>query len=215
LYSLTMGKVKMDRGRVRLHIYRTKYSQDAMDKAIQAVKSGMSVKVAAARYQVPRTTLGDRAKGRTKAMLGRPTQLTVEEERILAERAILLGTWGFPLNFRDFRELVKSYLDAPGRTTMFKDNFPTKKFVIGFLARHKELSFRKANNIKRSRALVSREEVQELFKHFSKTVEGVPPCNIWNFDKTNFKDDLGSEKALFKKGTKYAERVLNTTKSCL
>ncbi len=78
-----MGKVKMDRGRVRLHNYRTKYSQDAIDKAIQAVKSGMSVKVAAARYQVPRTTLGDRAKGRTKAMLGRPTQLTVEEETFL------------------------------------------------------------------------------------------------------------------------------------
>jgi hypothetical protein len=122
----------------------------------------MSVKVAAAKYQVPRTTLGDRAKGRTKAMLGRPTQLTEEEERILAKRAILLGTWGFPLNFRDFRELVKSYLDAAGRTTMFKDNFPTKKFVIDFLARHKELSFMKANNIKRSRALVSREEVQEF-----------------------------------------------------
>jgi hypothetical protein len=68
-----MGKVKADRERARLHNYRTIYSQDNMDKAIQAVNSGISVKVAAARYQVPRTTLGDRTKGRTKTMLGRPT----------------------------------------------------------------------------------------------------------------------------------------------
>jgi hypothetical protein len=210
-----MGKVKHDRGRARLHNYRTRYNQDDMEDAIKAVKDGMSVKLAAARFQVPRTTLGDRAKGRTKAALGRPTQLTEEEERILAERAVLLGTWGFPLNFRDFRELVKSYLDVAGRTTVFKDNFPTKKFVIGFLARHKELSFRKANNIKRSRAMVSREEVEKFFEHFSKTVEGVPASNIWNFDETNFKDDPGSEKALFRKGTKYAERVMNSTKSAV
>jgi hypothetical protein len=40
---LMMGKVKTDRERVRLHNYRTKYSQDAVDKIIQAVNSGMSV----------------------------------------------------------------------------------------------------------------------------------------------------------------------------
>ncbi len=117
--------------------------------------------MAAARSVVPRNTLGDRAKGRTRAMLNWPTQLT-EEERILAEWAILLGTWGFPLNFREFRDLMKSYLDIAERTTMFKDNSPTKKFVIIFLAMHKELSFRKADNIKQSRGMGSRGEVQEF-----------------------------------------------------
>jgi hypothetical protein len=131
--------------------------------------------------------LGDRAKGRTKAMLNRPTQLT-EEERILAEWAILLGTGGFPLNFRDFRDLMKSYLDIAERTTMFKDNSPTKKFVTIFLAMHKELSFRKADNIKQSRGMGRRGEVQEFFKYFSKIVERVPTCNILNFAEMNVKD---------------------------
>ncbi len=67
---------------------------------------------------------------------------------------------------------MESYLDVAGMTTVFKDNFPTKKLVIGFLARHKELSYFKANNIKRSRAMVRREEVEKLFQHLSKTVEG-------------------------------------------
>ncbi len=54
-------------------------------------------------------------------------------------------------------------------------------------------------------AFVSKEEVEKFFEHFSKTVEGVPAYNICNFDKTNFKDDPGSEKAHFRKGTMYAE----------
>jgi hypothetical protein len=53
--------------------------------------------------------------------------------------------------------------------------------------------------------MVSKKEVEKFFEHFSKTVEGVPAYNFWNFDKTNFKDDTGSEKALFRRGTTYAE----------
>jgi hypothetical protein len=78
--------------------------------------------------------------------------------------------------------------------------------------RHKELSFSKDNNIRRSRAMVNREEVEKFFKHFSKTAEGVRASNNGNFDETSFKDNPGSEKALFRKGTKYAERVENTIK---
>jgi DDE superfamily endonuclease/helix-turn-helix, Psq domain len=199
----------------RKNNYRTSYEQDNMDEAVNAVKSGMTVKMAAAQFSVPRTTLGDRVAGRTKLDPGRPTQLSNEEEKILVERAMLLGSWGFPLTFRDFRELVKAYLDKTGRTTKFKNNLPSKHFVYYFMRRHPELSFRKANNIKRSRAGVSREEIQEFFAHFTKTVEGVPACNIWNYDETNLRDDPGTEKAIFKKGTKYAERVLNTSKSAI
>ncbi len=54
-------------------------------------------------------------------------------------------------------------------------------------------------------AMVSKKEVEKFFEHFSKTVEGVPAYKFWNLDKTNFKDDTGSEKALFRKGTMYAE----------
>jgi hypothetical protein len=49
-YSLTMGKVKHDRGRATLHNYRTKYNtQNDTEDATQAVKDGMSMKLAATR----------------------------------------------------------------------------------------------------------------------------------------------------------------------
>ena len=202
-------------GQPRAANYRDSYSKEAMNAAIRAVKAGMSVKGAAAELGVKRTTLGDRAAGRTKLEPGRPTQLTDVEEEVLVEQAMLLGSWGFPLTFCDFRELVRSYLDRTGRKTAFVDNYPSKHFVYHFMRRHPELTFRAANNIKRSRARVSREDVQKLFNHFSQVAADIPPSHIWNYDETNCQDDPGKGKALFRKGTKYAERVLNTTKSSI
>lgn len=159
--------------------------------------------------------IGLRVAGRTAGDPGRPTQLTDAEERVLVERAMLLGEWGFPLTFRDFRELVRSYLEKAGRTTLFKKNLPTKHFVYHFLRRHPDLSFRAVNNIKRSRAKVTREEVLAFFTNYSKVAAGVPATHIWNYDETNCQDDPGRGKALYRKGTKYAERVINSTKSSI
>jgi len=129
--------------------------------------------------------IGLRVAGRTARDPGRPTQLTDAEERVLVERAMLLGEWGFPLTFRDFRELVKSYLEKAGRTTIFKKNLPSKHFVYHFLRRHPDLSFRAVNNIKWSRAKVTREDVLAFFTNYSKVAAGVPATHIWNYDETN------------------------------
>jgi hypothetical protein len=61
-----------------------------------------------------------------------------------------------------------------------KNNKPTLGFVKSFLNRYPELSLRQANPIKRSRASVSREDMTEFFNHFSKSVEGVAPENLFN-----------------------------------
>ena len=82
-----------------------------------------------------------------------------------------------------------------------------------FLGRHPELRLRATNNIKRARAGLSREEVDTFFVHFTEAVKDVPAENIWNYDETNFQDDPKSKKCLHKKGQKYCERVMNTTKS--
>ena len=92
-----------------------------MQMAIEQVKSDkMSVRVAADIYGVPPSTLHDRARQNHSEKLGRPTQLTPEEEEVIVERAILMGEWGFPLVSRELRELVKGYLDNIGRSSVFK-----------------------------------------------------------------------------------------------
>lgn len=97
----------------------------------------------------------------------------------------------------------------------FIANLPGPDFVRCFLRRHKDLSVRTANLIKRSRAALSQEIVKDFFDHYEKTVAGIPASHIFNYDETNFRDNPGSSKAIFQKGVKYAEQVRDHTKSAI
>lgn len=55
----------------------------------------------------------------------------------------------------------------------------------------------------------------EYFRNLEQTLQDVPPSNILNFDETNLTDDPGSSKCLFRRGVKYPERVLNSTKGAI
>ena len=112
-----------------------------------------------------------------------------------------MGTW------EELKRLVKDYLDSSGKTIdRFNDNMPGRDWLNAFLERHKDqLTVRAANMLKRSRGNVSREDVQEFFDRFSRTVQGVEAKNIYNYDETNFRDDPGAKRAIFKKGCKYVE----------
>jgi hypothetical protein len=187
-----------------------------MLQAIDAVKNKeMSCRGAAKHFKVPFATLRDRVAGTTGEDIGRPTELTKEEEAIIVERVVLMGTWGFPLLRQDLCHLIKGYLDSLGRRTRFKDNLPGPDFMIGFMNRHPQLSVRTANLIKRGRAALSQQEVKDFFDRVEKELEGVPPENIWNYDETNLTDNPGAKKALFKKGVKYAEQIRNHSKSAI
>ena len=46
------------------------------------------------------------------------------------------------------------------------DNLPGREFYHGFMKRHPELTERRANAIKRSRAAISEGVINEFFDHF-------------------------------------------------
>lgn len=81
-----------------------------------------------------------------------------------------------------------------GAKTRFKDNMPGFKWFRLFLARHPKLSERRAQNVKRVRAGVTKEILTSYFKELEKSLEEVPPTNIINYDETNFTDDPGASK---------------------
>jgi hypothetical protein len=193
---------------------RKKYSEEALEQAVRAVEDdGMSFRQASEEYGVPHTTIRDRVKGLHGPSMGQPTVLTSVEEEMICDYAKMLAEWGFPFTGEDLRHFVKAYLDKKGVSgNRFNDNLPTHRWVATFLSRHKDLSLRKSNSIKRSRAAVSREDVYKFFGHFLKSVEGVDPANLFNFDETCIKDDMRLQKGICKKGVKYFETVVNTTK---
>ncbi|XP_065664792.1 uncharacterized protein LOC136086420 [Hydra vulgaris] len=49
--------------------------------------------------------------------------------------------------------------------------------------------------------------------NLEETIKNILPQNIINYDETNLSDDPKSKQMIFRKGTKHAERVINTSKS--
>jgi 4-hydroxybenzoate polyprenyltransferase len=195
---------------------RKNYSEEDLAAAIQALKGGMSSRAVAEQFGIPKTTILDRATGLHGDKMGQPPVLTDEEEQMICEMVVLMGQWGFPFTGVDLRHFIKAYLDKRGAVdNRFTDNLPTHRWLDRFIGRHPTLSLRKANAIKRARAAVSREEVSQFFENFIKSVEGVDPSNIINYDETNFRDDVSLKKCIVRKGTKYCETVLNTSKQAL
>lgn len=161
---------------------------------------------------MPRSTLQDQLNGTHGPTDGRRPILSEKEEKKIVKCALFMATWGFSFSAAELCRFIKDYLDERGRDSKFEDNLPSKRFIVRFMSRHKELSLRRANPIKRSRAKVSREQVTEFIKNWQKEIRGVPPTHIFNFDETNLQDDPGINKRFFKKGEKYCEFVQNTSK---
>ncbi len=189
-----------------------RYTEDNVTKAVALFRSGMSVRNASEQCNVPKSTLMDRISDKHSGTQGRPSELTPEEEELIMERVKLMADWGFPFCNEDLRHFIKAYLDKKGTKTRFENNLPSRWFLKRFLGRHPEFTMRQTNSIKRSRAQLSREEVQAFFNNFAESVEGIPPENIFNFDESPLRDDPGSTRCIFKKGTKYCEKVQNTSK---
>lgn len=195
-----------------------KYSPEALEEAMEAVKSGRkSINKAAKDFKIPKGTLVNKLKGKYGDKMGRPCVLNEHEEKVLVNRLILCAQYGFPLTRMDLRIVIKTYLDSTGRdVSQFKSNLPGLDWLRSFLKRHStSLTERIANNIKRARAEVSEEMLREYHTDLQKELKDIPPSNIFNYDETNLTDSPGKKKHVFVKGAKHCDNIMNTTKSAI
>lgn len=191
------------------------YSDAKLQLALNDVRfKRLSQRDACAKYNIPRSTLKYKLKGHHAKSIGGQTVFTAEEEKMFAEHMIMMSSYGFPVDTFDLRMIVKYYVDRRGLTIrQFKNNIPGKEWTISFLKRHRSLTVRFASNIKRKRAEVSHDTIDEYFIHLSDELQGVAAENIWNFDETNLTDDPGNKRIIAKRGAKYPERIINATKT--
>lgn len=204
---------KLNRRIVGSRSYRN-WSDENLEKCLEDIRTGIrSQRQAAAFYNIPRSTLKNKIKGKFNKKPGRPTALSSTEEDSLIDHIKVLSEFGFPITEMDLRFAVKLYLDRKGKVTDFRDNLPGYDWVKLFLHRHKELSTRMASNIKRVRAAVDEKVIGSYFEHLEKSMEGITSENCWNYDETNVTDDPGNVKVICKRGAKYVENVMNTTKA--
>lgn len=193
------------------------YSDDYLDECLNKIRNGqLTQRVAAAQYNIPRSTLKNKLKGAHVQKHGKPPVFTEEEESSFVQHLLKLSEYGFPVDEFDFRMVVKNYLSKKGCTVaQFKNNIPGYEWCKLFLKRHPVLTTRCSANIKKVRAAVTYEVLEEYLDNLSSIVENIPPENLWNYDETNLSDDPGVKKVICKRGAKYIETICNHSKSAI
>lgn len=198
-----------------------KYDENVLSSVISAIKrKEISINQAAKKFKIAKGTLVNRVNNKHTNSVGCPLVLSKEEEDTIIAHIVVVSQWGFPFDKTDLCQLTKLYLDKCQRKVrQFKNNLPTRQWASRFLKRHsKELSDKKCQNLKRNKAELKAETMQLYFDNLKETLteeDGtlVPPHRIFNYDETNLSDDPGSKRCIFKRGVKYPERVMDSSKS--
>ena len=100
-------------------------NQDRLAKAIQELQENkISLRAAAAKYDVPRSTLYNYTSGKTMlgATSGPNPVLTKEEEQELVDWALKMATIGYGQTRRQLAEIVRCILEHTKRPNPFTDN---------------------------------------------------------------------------------------------
>ena len=162
----------------------------------EAVKEGMSYRKAWKNFDMKKSTLHDFIRKGGVKSAGRPTLLSAEDEKAIAELADTVAEWGFPLGPMEIKLITKDLLDSKGEVSRCQDNMPGDDWFAGFMKRNK-MSARFASNIKRSRSKVDAEDITSFFNELEKTlqeagIEELIPDNIYNYDEMNFTNNPGN-----------------------
>lgn len=201
------------------------YNAETLEACLKDIRSGVKTQRSASQYyNIPRSTIINKLKTSrcdlpvpvpTKKH-GHPTVFTQEEEQAFEAHVVKLAEFGFPTTDLDLRYIIKCFLDKQGRTVKcFKNNLPGPDWSYSFRKRHPTLSVRTASNIKRVRAAIDEKVISDYFDNLETVLSNIPDENIWNYDETNLRDDPGASKVICKRGQKYVERIMESTKSCI
>ncbi|KAE9542449.1 hypothetical protein AGLY_003310 [Aphis glycines] len=166
--------------------------------AVNAIKSKrMTYREAQEVYGINYSVIYRHVKNKDIKKQGGQTSLSLSEEKLLIDNILL---------YRRGKK-VKRF----GRS-----NMPGKEWAHSILTRHNDvLAVWLCQNIKRCRAAISRETINQYFDNLAISLEGIHVSHIINYDETNLTDDPGRRKIITKLGTRYPERIINSTKSSI
>lgn len=185
-----------------------------MDKAVSAVEKGESVRVAAEKFGVPRSSLHDRVTGKVQRdQAGRAPYLTAEEEEELVKFLIKCSNIGYPHTRAQSLALVQEIVNKKGISRMVTFGWWQK-----FCQRHEVLSLRSAANISVQRAIATDMDALKLYYDMLEdTLKGNgilnKPMHIFNCDETGIPLNPKGTKIIAKKGAKNPSTISGDTKT--
>ena len=172
-------------------------SQLSINDAVAAVKRGLTIRTAARMYGVPKSTLGDKVKGKrpVEAKAGRNPLLSTERERQVVEYIVHMARNGYGRTYSDIESKVEEIIKGMGLVVpMFKEQKPGRKWFTLFMKRHgDEISQRVTLPLGRERTTVTADKVERWFVGVTMYLgeEGAldildDPSRIYNADETGF-----------------------------
>lgn len=193
------------------------YDDSLLQIAVQLVKNkNLSSYEAEKQFNIPRRTILNKIKNKHSLNVGSPCKLSAETENKIVSALILCGGYGNPLTLMELRLIVHDYLLKNKLSHLFNNKMPGDKCARRFLNRNKnKLTLRSTQNIKRVRANKTIEEYEEYFNNLKISLNNVKPEHIVNYDETNLNENPGSQRCIFKRGVKYPNKVLNSTKTSI
>lgn len=191
-----MAKVKKDKVKQRSFF---SYKDEDMQKAIKAVQeNGLSKKLAARQFGVPRSTLIRKLSGQAPLLrkMGPSTELSKTEEDILVKWILVMAKKGFPIHKNNLIISVKKILEESGRETKYlnKSSLPGRSWFEGFLKRHSEIKQKHAESVSKARAAVTQDRIYKWFDEILEYLKEnkmeeilLDPSRIFNGDEAGFR----------------------------
>ncbi|CAF4828048.1 unnamed protein product [Pieris macdunnoughi] len=167
-----------------------------MEAAVEDVRLHKSpYKTAAKKFNVPRITLKYKVEGKhpIDRKMGPPAVLSRTEEKTIVDWIFEMARAGFPVTMKEVVFSVQRLLTELKRPNPFKDNCPGKSWMKGFMKRNPGISVRMSQNLTRSRAVISKEQILNWFKEVDTFLDHTQqkyvlqdPRRIFNTDETAF-----------------------------
>jgi hypothetical protein len=168
-----------------------------LKEAVSSVKAGMTVRLAAQQYTVPKSTINDRITGKRgmRVARGSKNSLSDEVEERIVKYTIQAQRNGYGKTYADLRVKVEEVVTSLGLDIpKFKDGKPGKKWYTGFMKRHEDrIRARSTLPLGRERSVVTPEKIESWFigatvylseENALDILED--PSRIYNADETGF-----------------------------
>lgn len=203
---------------------RACHERDRIQLAIEQVRDGMKVSVAARTFGIPRSTLRDKLSRRwNKAdRAGAKTIFSKKQEQTLVDRAIYMADRGFPLTSKSLRSNAYLYAQKLSRRHCLQMRLPknwTKSkeasydWFLAFKARHPKLALRHPEGLSKARAeAFNRDRVENFFRDIQKIYQQLDlnnfPSLVYNCDETGLSSvPSKTSKVIALKGTRRVQKL--------
>ena len=175
-----------------------------MQKAVSAVRTGLSIRRAALEYNVPKSTLGDRVSGKVEhgTMSGPSKYLTSGEEEELVKFLLGCASVGYAKTRQQILAIVQKLVSSRGIIKPV-----TNGWWESFCRRHPNLTLRTPAPLSVARASASDRDVFDRYYDLLEQTlaeNGLEdkPCQIFNMDETGMPLDPKAFKCVYQLGEK-------------